>query len=367
MKVRDICLAMNELAPPALAYDWDHAGLNIGSPDWNADHVLVALTITRETLTEARNVGANMIVSHHPIIWDPLKNLRMDNAHTALCVELAAARIACFSAHTNLDIAPGGVNDTLAKIVGLTNTKPLIPVPQGLQYKLVTFVPESHLAAMREAVCAAGAGGIGRYSHCTFSTPGTGTFFPHEGAQPFAGQKHTLNEEPERRFETIFPKAKLDAVIRALKDAHPYEEPAYDIIPIENRDPDLGIGVRGKLDAPVPLTALAETVRKSLRVQHVRAVGDPTKPVSKVAVMGGSGGSSVGKIPFDVDVFITGDVGYHDALEARERGLCVIDAGHEGTERVVVPVVASHLRETFADLTVTAYEEPEVFEAIAER
>jgi len=363
MKVRDICQVIEDFAPPTLAYEWDRIGLSIGDPDADVAHVLVALTVTPGNANLL--IGSpGMIVSHHPLIWEPLRNLRADNPEAKLCLDIAKAGIACFAAHTNLDIAPGGVNDCLADKLGLLHRAPLIAVPQNGQVKLVTFVPESHLAAVRDAVCAAGAGVIGAYSHCTFSAPGTGTFFPDAGANPFSGTKQRINEEPERRFETLVPTARIGSVLDALKRAHPYEEVAYDIVALENKDPRIGIGVRGEIAAPVTLDTFAATVRENLKLSHVRITGEAKRRVRTVAVLGGAGGSHVREVPAGIDVFVTGDIGYHDALAAQQRGLALIDAGHAGTEKCVVPLLAGLLKKHFRKLRVTTYNEPEVFRVV---
>jgi dinuclear metal center YbgI/SA1388 family protein len=366
-RVRDIVEAMDRWAPPQLAYEWDRAGLALGHPSDRVTGVLTCLTVTRDAFRAAKTARANFIVAHHPLIWDPLKTLRSDDAHAALVLDLAQAGFGCFSAHTNLDVAGLGVNAVLAAKLGFAETSPLFPVPQAEMWKLVTFVPESHLHKVRMAVSAAGAGGIGNYTHCTFSAPGVGTFMPAESASPFSGEKLKLNEEPERRFETIFPKHLRVQVLAALRDAHPYEEIAYDLYKLENGDPSISLGLRFELPKPLTLAALAESVRKKLGLKHVRYTGGAKARVRRVAVMGGSGGSSAANVPGDVDVFVTGDVKYHEALDAQERGLAIIDAGHHGTELPVVSSMASHLKALLPKLRVKPYLEPDPFTVITPR
>ncbi len=363
MKVRDVVERMDRWAPPGLAYDWDRNGLATGRPDAKVGRVLVCLTVTREAFKAARRAKADMIVAHHPLIWEPLTTLRRDNAQAALCLDIAEAGLAVYSAHTNLDVAPGGVNHVLADRLGLTRVRPLFPAKQAEQLKLVTFIPEAHLPQIRGAVCDAGAGVIGDYTHCSFSTPGTGTFRPGVGATPFSGSKFQVNQEPELRFEVLVPKARLNAVIDALKEAHPYEEVAYDLVALHNADPDISLGLRGELKQPMALAAFAEHVRSGLDIVHVRCAGDPKRKIQHIAVMGGAGGSSAARIPAGVDVFVTGDVKYHEALDAHERGLAVIDAGHHGTEKWIVPAIADYLKKSGTDLKVSRYVEPDPFVA----
>ena len=364
MRVRDVCAVIDELAPPALAYSWDRVGLHTGHPEAEVAGVVVALTVSEESLKLAKRRRAQMIVAHHPLIWEPLTSLRRDDPHAALCLNIAEAGLACYSAHTNLDVIPGGVSYRLADALGLEEVRPLLPVRHAQMVKLVTFVPARHLEAVRAAVCEAGAGHIGDYAYCTFSTPGMGTFRPGELTDPFSGRKGVLNEEPELRFETLVPKARLGEVLRVMVKAHPYEEPAYDIVTLENRDPDVGLGARGRLKPPVSLGEFAKEVRSRLDAQHVRVLGDPARKVKRVGVIGGSGGGQLNEVPRDVDVVVTGDVKYHEGLDAGRGGMAVIDAGHETTERAIVPVLVDYLRKRCKGLRVYACEEPQLFRAI---
>ena len=364
MKVSEIVHAIQRLAPEEWAYTRDRVGLSVGSPDDKVTSVLVTLTVTPDALKAARREKAQMIVSHHPLIWTPLTALRTDDPATRFMLDIAQAGIACYAAHTNLDVAPGGVNDILAKRLGLSATKPLLPVPQADQVKLVTYVPEDRLPAVRDAVCKAGAGVIGGYTSCTFSTPGTGTFLPGKNTTPFSGEKQVLNEEPERRFETLVPKARLASVLAALQQAHPYEEVAYDIVCLENRDPALGLGVRGQLPDPTTLGAFARHACAALDIPHARVSGPLDKPVKTIAVLGGAGGGEIANVPGGIDVLLTGDLKYHEALAALDKGLAVVDAGHAGTEKWIVPALTEYLANTFDGLKVAGYVEPDVFSLV---
>lgn len=364
MIIQDVCDAVDRLAPPALAYSWDRVGLSCGHPGDSVSGVVIALTVTRDVLKLAQRARANLIVSHHPLIWEPLRSLRADVPHTALCLDIVQAGMACYAAHTNLDVVPGGVNTVLAERLGLNDLAPLIPVPHAAQVKLVCFVPESHLADVRNAVCEAGAGIIGEYTHCSFSAPGVGTFLPSDKARPFSGLKHTVNEEPERRFEVLAPKAHLGAILAALVKAHPYEEPAYDVIPLEGADRAISLGLKGTLSRESTLNRYAAKVRSDLATSHVRVVGDGPRRIRTVGVLGGAGGSEIGAVPPDVDVLVTGDVDYHDALHALDRGICIIDAGHVGTEKWIVPALARYLKSEFPKLKISEHDEPDPFRVV---
>ncbi len=362
--VNTICQAMDAWAPQSLAYEWDKVGLQIGEPGQPVKRVLACLTVTAAAVARAEKWGAEMIVAHHPILFSALKTLRTDEPHTRLCLRLAAHNIACFAAHTNLDVVPGGVNTLLAETLQLENITPLIPSSKAGQVKLVTFVPETHLAALREALCQAGAGVIGDYTECTFSSPGIGTFRPNDGANPFSGRKGKRNEEPELRFETLVAKAVLPQVLQALRAAHPYEEAAYDIVALENRDTRFGLGARGTLGRPTALRDFAESVRAALKLSHVRIVGDPRRKVQRVAVCGGAGGGEIPSLPRDIDVYVTGDLKYHEADAAQERGVALIDAGHDGTERNIATTIARHLKKVVPGLAIKAFIEPEIFQPV---
>lgn len=364
MKVHQLIQAIETLAPPGYAYAWDRIGLHTGRPDQDVHTALVALTVTQEVLEAARNAGAEMIVSHHPLIWEPFKTLREDHAEARLALDIARAGIACYSAHTNLDVVPGGVNTVLADRLGLVDMAPLLSVPHADCVKLVTFVPKEDVDDVRAAICDAGAGVIGDYTYCTFNAPGIGTFIPGDNSDPYSGQKNELNEEREIRLETLLPTVNVPAVLEALMKAHPYEEPAYDLIRIANPRPEISLGLRGRLQHSMLLRDFAAHVCAALEIPYAQTVGAADEPVQEVAVLGGAGGSSVNQIPLDVDVYVTGDVKYHDAVSAREKGLAVIDAGHHGTEKWIVPALADYLTEALPDLRVVPFMEAPVFELV---
>lgn len=364
LTVQDVIQVMDRWAPPGMAYEWDRIGLTLGRPDAPVRRVLVALSVTTDVAKTAVRDKADLIVSHHPLIWDALKRIRTDDAANEALLALVKAGVNCFAAHTNLDICRDGVNDILAAQVGLGETTPLFPAKHSGMVKLVSFVPESHLAAVREAVSREGAGEIGSYTHCSFSAPGIGTFLPNADARPYSGKLGRANEEPELRFETLVQKSILPRVLTALGDAHPYEEVAYDIVSLQNADPGIGLGRVGKLPKTVSLRDFARLVREGLGVEHVRVVGDNKKKISTVAVLGGAGGGQIADVPRHVDAYVTGDVKYHEAQLALDRGLAVIDAGHHGTERAIVPAITARLRKALPGLQLTTYREPDPFRAV---
>lgn len=362
--VRDIIESMESWAPPGLAYSWDKVGLTTGAMDQSVSKVLTALTIGRDSLKAARRAKAELIVAHHPLIWEPITTLRSDDAKSRFYGEILESGIATYAAHTNLDVAEGGVNHILANRLGLENLSPLFPVPQANLLKLSVFVPASHLKAIQQATADSGAGIIGDYTHCGFHTEGTGTFKPGDAAAPYAGERRIVNSEAEVRFETTVSPSVVNKVVDALRTAHPYEEVAYDLVQLENTDTRYALGLIGQLPKTLTLDAFAGRVKKNLEIEHVRVTGKGKAKVKKVAVMGGAGGDSTPRIPADVDVFVTGDIKYHDALDAYDAGLNLIDAGHHGTEKWIAPAIRDYLKKTCPGVKVSAFMEADPFRVV---
>ncbi|GAI05015.1 unnamed protein product, partial [marine sediment metagenome] len=253
MKIKDIAERIEKIVPLKLAQDWDNVGLLIGDVQKKVKNILLTIDVTGEVVAEAQKLKTDLIVSYHPVIWDGLKKITSDGP-SSTAYELIRRGIAVFSIHTALDAVTGGVNDGLAEIVGIEDGKPIgdyVDNPAGDNYKLVVFVPVESLANVSNAVFAAGAGAMGNYSNCGFSADGMGTFLPLEGSKSAIGKKGKLEKVLELRFETIVPAEKLDAVVTAMKNAHPYEMPAFDIIKLYNSQNKFGLGRIGKLAKPL--------------------------------------------------------------------------------------------------------------------
>ncbi|MDR3591481.1 MAG: Nif3-like dinuclear metal center hexameric protein [Negativicutes bacterium] len=340
--------AVERLAPRHLAESWDNVGLLVGSPEQAITKILVTLDVTPELAAQAGRDGVNMIVAHHPLIFQALKSIRTDLPLGRTLAGLLKADIAVLAVHTNLDAAAGGVSAVLASRLGLTDCRPLAGQGEKL-VKLVVFVPESHAEQVRAAITAAGAGHIGNYSHCTFQTAGTGTFLPLAGTNPFSGQQGKLEYAAEFRLETILPEAVSEPVISAMLQAHPYEEVAYDLYSLNNQIVTAGLGRVGEFSEPLRLGELIGRVKAGLQLESVRFVGDADRFVKVAAVCGGAGGSLIGPAAAaGADVLVTGDVKYHEALEAHQLGLAVIDAGHFATERPAVDALVAYLKDCAA-------------------
>ncbi len=348
VKCQTIINIMEKFAPRNLAEEWDNPGLNIGNPSSEVEAVLITLDVDLEVVKEALNLGARLIISHHPLIFKPIKNLREDNHHARLICEIIRSGINVYCAHTNLDSCEQGVNDVLANLLGLQSIEVINPDKPEVIYKLVVFVPQSHIEQVREAITGAGAGWIGNYSDCTFLVDGTGTFKATEGCSPFIGKPGLLEKVAEVRLETVIRQKQVNRVIRAMLKAHPYEEVAYDIYPLVNDAGRLGLGRIGALETMMSFKEFMDLVKKTFSISVLRYGGDINQKVRKIAVCGGSGGSLINKAAFaGADVLLTGDIKYHEAQEAMALGLKFIDAGHFATEVPVLTKVHDYLKKTF--------------------
>ncbi len=344
-KIAGVIAILEELAPPQYAEDWDNVGLLVGSRQAETGAVLVALDCTREVLDEAVEAGAALVVCHHPPIFRPLKRLLADDPVGLLLHRAVAAGVSVYAAHTNLDASEVGVNTVLAEILGLTDLSALQRAPERRRNKLVTFLPPDHVAAVSAALFSAGAGRIGDYAGCSFRLEGAGTFTPGPDSHPAYGEKGGPNEVREVRLEVVVEEKDLARTLEALLLSHPYEEPAYDVYPLRDFSP-AGLGRVGNLPRPLSLADLALRCSRELANPAVRVAGDPALGITRVAVCGGSGGKLArAAVRAGAQALVTGDVGYHDALEAAGLGLAVIDAGHYHTERPAMQRLARLLEE----------------------
>lgn len=344
IKCQTVINLIERFAPKSLAEEWDNIGLQVGSPLEDISGVMVALDISDSVIEEAKAKGANLIVSHHPLIFKPLKNIRADLPAGKLITKVIRNSINIYCTHTNLDSALNGVNQTLAELIGLENIQVLNPDKYEKLYKFVVFVPESHAEKVREAITNSGAGWIGNYSECSFMTQGTGTFKALEGCNPYIGKIGKTEFVKEVRIETIVKENQIEKVTKAMFKAHPYEEVAYDVYPLANNINKLGLGRIGTLPETMTLEKFMSKVKEVLGVNYLRYTGESESLVSKVAVCGGSGASMIHKsVSAGADVLLTGDVKYHEGQDADALGIKIVDAGHFFTERPVVSKIASLL------------------------
>jgi len=360
-RVQDLLGALHASYPADLAEEWDNVGLQVGDPNAVVNRVLIALDPSAAAISAARGRGAQLLVTHHPLLFKPLRRLTPEDPVGEAIWQAVQGGVAIISAHTNLDAAPGGLNCWLAEKLGLQTSEPLQRMT-GRLLKLVVYVPAGHEEAVADALFAAGAGQIGAYDQCSFRSTGIGTFRPGPGTAPFIGTSGVREAVAEARLETIVPQRRLHKVLDRLRKAHPYEEVAYDLIPLANTLADTGLGRIGRLAGPLPLAALGDQVKTALGCQSVRLVGLLEQPVSKVAVCGGSGAGLIQEAKRSgADVLVTGDVKYHEARLAEDLGLSLIDAGHFATEILAVAGLAAAISQMAVanqwPLDVTTYED----------
>lgn len=355
----DVGRALDAIAPLRLAADWDNVGW-IAQPESTAcRRAIVAGDLTPEVLDEAIGMRANIIIAYHPPIFRPLKRIKTHRADAEdLAAEALSHRIAVYSPHTAWDAASGGTNDTIAALCGARDVRSFnAAVAPARESKLVVFVPPAQLDRVAEAMFAAGAGRIGQYTHCSFRIPGRGSFFGTESTNPRLGQRGRLEFVDEIRLEAVSPNQALPAVIAALRAAHPYEEPAFDIYPLAAApDPSVGQGRIGNLEKRITLRRLAADLRRTTAAANVSIVGKPAASISRVFICVGAAGS----LPFEArgttcglgDCVITGEIRHHDALRYLREGASAIALGHWASERPGVAELARRLKAALPKLDV---------------
>lgn len=340
--VRDVMEVMKNWAPSSLAESWDNSGLVTGDPEDPVRAVLITLDVTEETFDAAISAGASLIISHHPPIFKPLSSLSGSSLSARVIRKSLSQGISLYSAHTNLDQAPGGVSYAAAEKLEVSVSSPLVPGRSGM-VKFVTFSPPAHTDRIREAAGTAGAGIIGEYSLCSFTARGTGTYIPSESARPFSGESGLLSREEEDRIEMIVPAAIIERVVDAVRRVHPYEAMAYDIYPLPHSFSPFGYGVIGELLIPMDSSAFARHVARSLGVETLSISGDDGRTIRRVAIMGGSGGKFIpDAVARGADAYVTGDLSYHDFREA-DGSILLIDATHRATELPVLQAIERKL------------------------
>lgn len=344
----DVVDLLHAWYPPATAESWDAVGLVLGDPEEEVTKVLFAVDPTEAVAAEAAEWGADLLVVHHPLFLKPVHGFAATTPKGRALHTLARAGCALLAAHTNADQAVGGVSEAMATALGLRHQRPLVPAPAGPLDKVTTYVPVDHAEQVRAALAGAGAGSIGDYDSCSFSTPGEGRFRPLEGASPTIGEVGRPEVVEEVRVEAVLPRRRRAEVVRALLAAHPYEEPAYDVV--ELADPGIagtGTGRIGDVE-PTTLSEFARSVAAALpsTAAGVRVAGDPERPVRRVALVGGAGDFLLDAMAgSDADVYVTSDLRHHPASEFLEKGgPALVDVAHWAAEWTWLPVVEERLR-----------------------
>lgn len=349
--VAALCDAMERIASPWTAAEWDNVGLLVGDRFWPVRRVLVTIDLTEDVLKEAGAGRFDAIISYHPPIFRPVKSLTVGTHSTeGLAAEAFSRGIAVYSPHTAWDCAPGGTNDCLAAMCGLLDVRPFeLARRPGREFKLVTFLPAKSVDQVAEALFAAGAGKIGDYEKCSFRASGHGTFLGGDATHPAVGRRGRLERVEEIRIEVVVPAARLGEAVAAMRAAHPYEEPAFDIYPVEPHPvKGLGQGRTGRFRKPVRLGDLARTLARTTGAAGPQIIGAPATRVRHALVCAGAAGS----LPFEIpdrpcgpgDVVITGEIRHHDALRYARCGACAVALGHWASERPSLAGLASRLR-----------------------
>jgi dinuclear metal center YbgI/SA1388 family protein len=340
--IGEIVVLLESLAPPALAEPWDQVGLQLGRRQAAVKKAMVCLDVEEAVVEEAAAADCRLIIAHHPLFFGGVSAVNDSTASGRAALRAAEQGISVYVAHTNLDKCIGGINDALAGVLKLRNVQVL--EPKEPLYKLTVFVPEAALDSVKKALGDAGTGVIGLYSHCSFAAPGKGSFRPLPGAEPSVGEVGAMNAVNEYRLEVEVGASELVAARAAMLAAHPYEEVAYDLYELTNRDRRYGLGRVGDLPDVLELDEFVDLCRTELMT--VPRVAGRVQTVRRVAVCGGSGAGLIGAAnAAGADVFVSGDIKYHDAADAIGLGLVVIDAGHDSTEKAALRVVSERLRE----------------------
>ncbi|MCE9533082.1 MAG: Nif3-like dinuclear metal center hexameric protein [Planctomycetes bacterium] len=346
--------ALNRFAPLELATEWDNVGLLFGDSNAEVQRVLTCLTVTEETAAEAIEGGAQLIVTHHPILFRGTKRLTLSSPEGKQLWPLARAGVAIYSPHTSFDNCTGGINDSLAKRMELTEVQPLRSKTRS-QFKIVIFTPDGDLAKVSNALFEAGAGIIGQYRECSYRIAGTGTFFGSDASNPAVGQKGRREEVSEWRLEVVCPENRLESALRAMRAAHSYEEPAYDVYQLRPSASGIGEGRIGRLVNPIPLAEVGSHAKRVLNAEAVQIVGDGTRKIEHIAIACGAAGEFLSDaVRAKADAFLTGEMRFHELLAAKSQGMALILPGHYATERPAIEELAVKLGEEWPGLAIWA-------------
>mgnify|MGYP000855962624 FL=1 len=351
MKIQSIIQVLENLATPDLQETYDNVGLITGNKTWECTGITCTLDATEAVILEAKANGCNLIVAHHPIIFSGLKKINGNNYIEKAIIAAIKNDIAIYAIHTNLDNVLHGVNQTIANRLGLINTHVLAPKKNTL-CKLFTFVPLQQVEQVKNALFNAGAGNISNYSECSFNTKGVGTFKANKTANPFVGKIGERHSEEEVKVEIIFPAWLQQTLITALKNAHPYEEVAYDIVALENEFTQVGSGLVGFLPEPMKEHFFLQMLKQSFDLQLIKHTKLLGKNIQKVAICGGAGSFLISKAAsIGADIYVTADIKYHEFFDANDT-MVVADIGHWESEQFTSELLVNVLQQNFPTFAV---------------
>jgi dinuclear metal center YbgI/SA1388 family protein len=351
MKIIDVINCLEDFAPVSLQEDYDNAGLIVGNKRDECKGIITALDVTEDVIAEAVKKGCNLIVAHHPIIFKGLKKLNGKNYVERTIIDAIKNNISIYAIHTNLDNVIHGVNQEIARKLGLKNLEVLSPKQNSLK-KLITFSPQKNAEKIRAALFETGAGSIGAYSECSFNVDGTGSFKAGERASPFVGEIGVRHNENETRIEVIFPSYLEQKIIKNLLAAHPYEEVPYDIYSLENVHPGVGSGLIGEMPDPISEKDLLLKLKTEFGLTIIRHTALLHKKIIKVALCGGAGSFLISTAKAaGADAYITSDVKYHEFFDA-DNAIFLADIGHYESEQFTIDLLAEILQQKFPNFAV---------------
>lgn len=360
MTLAQIIDVLEQWAPKSLQESYDNSGLQIGNRDKTIKKALFTLDVTPEVIEEAKDIGCDLIIAHHPLIFKPLKKLTGANLVETCVANLIKYDIALYAIHTNLDNVDTGVNYEIAQRLGIESPKILQPGKSKLN-KLVVFVPVKDVENVADAMFKSGAGQIGNYSECSFQSGGTGTFKPSDEANPHIGERGKRHQEPETKLEVVLPDYKVPSVIKAMKKAHPYEEVAYDVLVLKNEFDYVGSGMIGELPEPMSTSDFLDKLKQTFHCQSIKYTRNGPKVIKRVAFCGGSGSFLINAAKqAGADIFITGDVTYHSFFDATKTFM-IADIGHYESEQFTAQHLMRYINKkfpTFATLLTTVQTNP---------
>jgi dinuclear metal center YbgI/SA1388 family protein len=346
MSIKDIVFQLESLAPLSYQESYDNAGLITGDASWPCTGILVTLDCTEAVIEEAVANGCNLVVAHHPIIFTGLKKITGSNYVEKTVIASIKNNIAIYAIHTNLDNVKEGVNGKMADRLALQNCT-VLSYKRSVLRKLFTFVPVEHAEKLRDALFAGGGGEIGRYSECSFNVEGRGSFKANEGTNPYVGKEGERHYENEVKVEVIYPAYLEDGLLRSMRQAHPYEEVAFDVVALENTHPGIGSGLIGDLPEEMAETAFLSMLKSQFGLQMVRHTPFTGKKVKKVALCGGAGSFLIRQaLAAKADVYISSDIKYHEFFDANGR-MVIADIGHYESEQFTTDLLLEILRQKF--------------------
>lgn len=350
--VYDLINYLNTLAPFDLQEDYDNSGLQLGNPDTTITGVLLCLDVTFDVIAEAIEKNCNVILSHHPIFFRPVRSINYNQDFGRIIQHAIKNNITIVAFHTNFDNQLPGLNQFLTQALGLLNLRVLKPMKDKLM-KVVTFCPVSHADKVRAALFSAGAGHIGNYDSCSYNVVGFGTFRALEGSNPYVGQLNELHKEPEERIEVIFPSHIFGSLVDAMIKAHPYEEVAYDVYPLANTYLGAGSGIMGDLPETISVAIFLSRLKEILGIKHLKiSAGYKKQEIRRIAICGGSGGFLIADaIKAGAEALVTAEIKYHDFSDYGSQ-ILLVDAGHYETEIHGFHQLRSWLIEKFPNFAV---------------